>query len=94
MKFRKKAVVIEAEQFLYTDEAINKLKEFCGTSIGKIYKARHPDAKAELEITTLEDGSVLKAVHIATEGDWIIKGVAGEFYACKPEIFALTYEPV
>lgn len=31
---------------------------------------------------------------LAREGDWIIKGVAGEFYPCKPEIFAATYEPV
>ena len=31
---------------------------------------------------------------IAEEGDWIIRGVAGEFYPCKPDIFALTYEPV
>lgn len=30
----------------------------------------------------------------AAEGDWIIKGVAGEFYPCKPDIFEKTYEPV
>ena len=29
----------------------------------------------------------------ATQGDWIIKGVKGEFYPCKPDIFAATYEP-
>ena len=39
-------------------------------------------------IKTLEGG------HIVTPGDWIIKGVAGEFYPCKPDIFAMTYEPV
>ena len=32
--------------------------------------------------------------HIATEGDYIICGVSGEFYACKPEIFNATYESV
>jgi hypothetical protein len=42
----------------------------------------------ELTIPTLE-GS-----HIARHGDWIIKGVAGEFYPCKPEIFAATYDQV
>jgi hypothetical protein len=42
----------------------------------------------DLYIDTLE-GDML-----ANEGDYIIKGVAGEFYACKPEIFALTYENV
>lgn len=38
-------------------------------------------------LETLEGG------HVVTPGDWIIKGVAGEFYPCKPEIFAATYEP-
>lgn len=36
----------------------------------------------------------LEGTHRANPGDWIIKGVAGEFYPCKPEIFAATYEPV
>jgi hypothetical protein len=41
-----------------------------------------------LEITTLE-GQMIGSL-----GDWIIKGVKGEFYPCKPDIFALTYEEV
>lgn len=40
----------------------------------------------ELTISTLE------GEHIARHGDWIIKGVQGEFYPCKPDIFAATYE--
>jgi len=36
----------------------------------------------------------MKVEHIATEGDYIIKGVQGEFYACKPDIFLQTYEQV
>lgn len=39
-------------------------------------------------IDTLEGG------HIVSPGDWIIKGVKGEFYPCKPDIFEQTYEPV
>ena len=39
-------------------------------------------------IDTLEDG------HNVCPGDWIIKGVKGEFYPCKPDIFEATYEPV
>jgi hypothetical protein len=31
---------------------------------------------------------------LANEGDWIIKGVKGEFYPCKPDIFDLTYERI
>lgn len=94
MKFRKKPVVIEAVQFEYTDKCLTELKEFLGSSLGKVLKNRHQSAKAELEIVTLEDGNILKAKHVATEGDWIIKGVQGEFYACKPDIFEATYERV
>ena len=36
----------------------------------------------------------LEGVMQADDGDWIIKGVAGEFYPCKPDIFEQTYEPV
>lgn len=39
-------------------------------------------------IDTLEGG------HTVCPGDWIIKGVKGEFYPCKPDIFEMTYEPV
>ena len=36
----------------------------------------------------------LEGDHIANVGDWIIQGVQGEFYPCKPDIFDATYEPV
>ena len=48
----------------------------------------------ELIIPTLEDGKFIKAKHVATEGDYIIKGVRGEFYFCKEDIFNETYEEV
>ena len=35
----------------------------------------------------------LEGDHLARKGDWIIRGVHGEFYPCKPDIFAKTYEP-
>ncbi len=90
--FRKKPVVIEAVQFTYppTDE----LREFGGESLINYRKERHPGALAEVDIVTLEDGSDGRAKHVGTEGDWIIKGVQGEFYACKPDIFEATYEYV
>ena len=87
MKYRKKPVVIEAIKFEYNDEGINKLSEFCGDSLGSITKARHMGALAEAYIKTLEDGSKNQVRHIATEGDYIIKGISGEFYPCKPDIF-------
>ena len=93
-KWRKKPVEIEACQFVYTDEGIDALKKFCGDNLGVINKMRHPNAKAEAQLGTLEDGIHLTVQHIATEGDYIIKGICGEFYACKPDIFLQTYEQV
>ena len=93
-KFRKKPVVIEAVKFAYNEYGLADLHEFCGDALGEIKKARHLDAKGEAQILTLEDGQYLKVAHIATEGDWIIKGIQGEFYACKPDIFEATYEEV
>jgi len=94
-KFRKKPVVIEAIEFVYSTEGIEQLHEFCGDAVLiTVTKARHPDAKGEAHIRTLEDGREAQVQHIATEGDWIIKGVQGEFYACKPSIFKATYEQV
>jgi len=92
MKYRKKPVVIEAMQFLYLGD-MSALREFCPV-LRNIRKARHPGAKAEADIVTMEDGSDGRAKHVATEGDWIIMGIQGEFYACKPDIFAATYEVV
>jgi len=92
-KYRKKPVTVEAIKFEYTEEGIKHLREFAGENVGQITKARHPSAMAEAHIITLEDGNNKTVKHVATEGDWIIKGVKGEFYPCKPDIFDLTYEP-
>lgn len=77
-KYRKKPVVIEAEQFLNSAD----IHEFCKD------KVREPVGKNYLEIETLE------GIMRANEGDYIIKGVNGEFYPCKPDIFEKTYELV
>lgn len=93
MRYRKKPVVIEAVRFVYDDTGIAAVKAFAGDKVGEITKARHPGAKAEMVIRTLEDGKgSVQVAHVATEGDYIIKGVLGEFYACKPDIFEATYE--
>jgi hypothetical protein len=94
MKYRKKPVIIDAIKFEYSESGIEKLKEFCGSALGRINKDRHLTAVGEAEIGTLEDGVNLTVKHIATEGDYIIKGVHGEFYAIKPDIFHETYELV
>ena len=90
-KFRKKPIVVDAIRFTYPPT--KELKDFVGDSLGRSSKARHPDAKGEIEVRTLEDGENDRVRHIATEGDWIIRGISGEFYPCKPDIFRATYEP-
>lgn len=77
-QYRKKPVVIEAVQYLGTN--FDEIEAFVGG-----------DAEfrsGELIVATLEG-----PLH-ASPQDWIIKGVKGEFYPCKPDIFEATYEPV
>lgn len=89
-KFRKKPVVIDAMMYMYP--YIDEVAEFCGPQ----FPVRLGDRTAtgrELIITTLEDGANGEAKHVASPGDWIIRGVKGEVYPCKPDIFDATYEP-
>lgn len=85
--FRKKPVVIEAVQFNGSNGAA--IAEWCGGRWLKRPKPSDPtDVHEFIQIPTLE------GVMVADVGDWIIRGVAGEFYPCKPETFETTYEPV
>ena len=83
MKFRKLPVVIEAIQFVGTFENINQLQAFLTPG-----KWSYNGIDAVIIIDTLE------GLMTASVGDWIIKGVKGEFYPCKPDIFEATYEAV
>lgn len=95
-KYRKKPVVIEAVQWL-GDNSIemykfleNKQAE-SGSEIstsGKNFDIDHNKVSGGLVIKTLE------GEHVANLKDYIIKGVKGEFYPCKPDIFEMTYEEV
>ena len=78
MKYRKKPVVIDAIQF--TGLNFNEIEAFVGDDYGK-------DVKGAGVIATLEG-----PLHFSPK-DWIIKGVKGEFYPCKPDIFLATYDP-
>jgi len=86
-KYRKKPVVIEAVQLKrnFAELAIAEIpKELFGNyNIGEF-----AEDSCYLEIKTLE------GVMTASEGDYIIKGINGEFYPCKPDIFEATYEAV
>ena len=77
--YRKKPVVVEAVQ--WTGENHAEMCEFIDPEVFEI------KPKEGLIIHTLEGD------HHASPGDYIIKGVNGEFYPCKPDIFAKTYEP-
>lgn len=95
IKYRKKPVIIDAMVFEYSNEGINELLNFANSAIGNISKDRHMNALGQCEIGTLEDGSgELIVKHIATEGDYVIRGIAGEYYACKPDIFLNSYDLV
>lgn len=99
-QFRKKPVLIEAVQWtgenlfevitftdgkpdLSTTEAMEKWEQY-----EDLVKRKG------LLIYALESGPNHEARHYASVGDWIIKGVQGEFYPCKPDIFEATYDPV
>lgn len=87
-KFRKKPVVIEARQYDGTLDCARRIINWVhqGTPAeANVIISHHPRG---LRIRTLEDELT------ATTGDWIIRSVKGEFYACKPDIFEATYEPV
>ena len=87
-KFRKKPVVSEAVQ--YTGEAMpmESIPQWLIDSMfERIVVPSHDDEAKELYINTLEGRMT------ASVGDWIIRGVKGEIYPCKPDIFEATYDP-
>ena len=77
MKFRKKPVVIEATQWF-------KMGDHPAVALPGLLQDYEADRYGW--INTLEGG------HYVTPGDWIITGVHGEHYPCKPDIFEKTYE--
>ena len=88
MKYRKKPVVIEAVQLTWN--TWGEICEFVG--VGRLEDGK-PEGEMEGEMIRLKIPT-LEGLMIAGENDWIIKGVTGEFYPCKPDIFEQTYEPV
>lgn len=83
MKFRKKPVVIEAVQF--NPEADNFDLEYWNVK-QRVYK--------DYQSKTGWSCDTLEGKHEVTPGDWIITGIKGEKYPCKPDIFDKTYEKV
>lgn len=93
-KFRKIPVEIEAVQ-MPDKQLWDNMKAGYTVNVGPFMavigflneRVDFMETASGVEIKTLE-GTML-----ASPGDWIIRGVAGEFYPCKPEIFEATYEP-
>lgn len=86
--YRKRPIEVEAVQLRW--DTWSEICDFAG--VGKLTDGK-PEGKLDGErlgllIPTLE------GLMEATEGDWIIRGVQGELYPCKPDIFTATYEPV
>jgi hypothetical protein len=79
-KYRKKPIVIEAVRF---EKPYSRVKDFCPD----MQPIRSGNRIVWAVVPTLE-GDMR-----ADLGDWIIRGVKGEFYPCKPDVFAVTYEP-
>ena len=93
-RYRKKPIEIEAIQ--YTGDNGQEIANFMHVSV--------PELRTHVDAVLRTDGDYRKYNHIyintpegtmtANCGDWIIKGVKGEFYPCKPDIFDATYEEV
>ena len=103
MKYRKKPVVIEARQLtLSSDDWMSVYQWIESNTLGSfeatdVLEGREPCPASGVGIDP-SDGrlmiATLEGVMYANLGDWIIRGVAGEFYPCRDDIFRATYEPV
>jgi hypothetical protein len=79
-KYRKKPVIIEAEHYLGDDESVYRIRKFVGIELDGNGRG--------LFIETLE------GIMEISPNDWVIRGVKGEYYPCKPDIFDASYEKV
>lgn len=95
-RFRKKPVEIEAIQYagigdedgqvVFATEPPDWLIDAIDKKVGEVGKFGVFGGVALIK--------TLEGDHTASPGDWIIRGVKGELYPCKPDIFAATYDPV
>jgi hypothetical protein len=89
--FRKKPVEVAAIR--WTGENLTELRDFAGSK----FEALHVEDRANCDDPEAS-AQVLDALHstwvLLYDGDWIIRGIQGEFYPCRPDVFEATYEPV
>lgn len=89
MKYRKKPIVIDAIQ--WNGKNMVEIADFAKDSI-EFNEIRQGDAENKIPAQYDLSIKTLEGIMQASIGDYIIKGINGEFYACKPEIFEKTYE--
>ncbi|MCA1220256.1 hypothetical protein [Streptomyces sp. 8L] len=95
-RYRKKPVEIEAEQWDGTAEGATRIIDWLlAHDATATYTCSNPDRCSETDGDTPHSIAIqtLEGTMRADLNDWIIKGVQGEFYPCKPDIFAATYDP-
>lgn len=93
-QYRKKPVVVEAYQFtvdiiknyLFYGVCLPQGLQFC--------QAQYNPTEKTLDNYTVRIDTLEGETYKVEEGDWIIRGISGEFYPCKPDIFEKTYEEV
>lgn len=100
MKYRKKPVVIDAVQLTW--ENWSEMFEFAG--VGKLADNKPTGCYVGADGVALPEGQTsekmglliptLEGLMLACQNDYVIRGVKGELYPCKPDIFEATYEPV
>jgi len=100
MKFKKKPVIIEAVQLRW--DTWDEMCVFAG--VGKLEDGKPKGCYLDDDGVALPDDKwsdrmgllipTLEGSMVARENDWVIRGVQGELYPCKPDIFDQTYEPV
>ena len=98
MKYRKKPVVIDAYQYLGTPESNREIIDLLRDSKTPAFM----DTEIKEQSIAFPDGfeypvlliNTLEGTHKVTRNDWVIIGIKGEAYACKPDIFEMTYEAV
>lgn len=89
-RYRKRPIIVEAVR--WTGDNLAEVEALAG---GK-FEVTDPEDRAGSDDPE-STASVLDSLHstwvLVYDGDWIIKGIKGEFYPCRPDVFAATYEP-
>lgn len=97
MKYKKKPVIIEAVQ--WKDGEISEVTDWIREGLNKLMPMpnQKPEPKQIGAIMQMGDYihiATLEGEMFASDGDYIIRGVKGELYPCKPDIFKMTYEKI